>query len=101
MSYEGYDQYLCANGHLRTFDAFELMEYDENGPFTNEPKKCSCGAPFVFHHGVNETNGQIEGCPETFSYPFEVATPDEYSTCECCGMKRLVKEVTYKIPTKG
>jgi hypothetical protein len=95
MSYEGYEEYLCTNGHLRIFDCWEpsLLEGE------SEASRCNCGASFVFHHSVNETNGIIEDDPSTKSYPYEVDVPAEFHTC-VCGNKHIVKEVQYKIPTK-
>jgi len=73
------------------------MDCDDDGPFYNEPKRCNCGASFVFHHSVNETNGIIENDPTTKPYLFEIATPAEFHKC-LCGNMHVIKETTYKIP---
>ena len=98
MSYEGYEQYLCANGHLRVYDCWDIPPYEgvEN---PDEVINCNCGAPLVFHHSVNTTNGEEEGCPDTLPYPFEINTPAVTCTCSC-GDVHVVGEVTYKIPEK-
>lgn len=54
MSYEGYYQLLCANGHANgSIDAYSFD--DKLGP-------CACGAPVNQHNSVDETNG-CEGDP--------------------------------------
>lgn len=87
MSYEGYEEYLCANGHLRTCDCWN--------PLTS----CSCGEPFVFRHSVNETNGPEEDNPSTLPYPFEVDVPEKTEICSL-GYVHETEEVRYKIPSR-
>ena len=57
MSYEGYSQYLCSNGHLRQYDCYADINM--------ETDKCSCGAEFVFLHCVDQTNGDELDDPST------------------------------------
>jgi hypothetical protein len=46
MSYEGYDQYVCVNGHYEARDCHTPM------------KKCpTCGERFVWENAVDQTNG--------------------------------------------
>lgn len=80
MSYEGYTQKLCANGHLREADCWDEW-----------PETCGCGAVFVWSHQVDETNGDGE------RYPLEC---DKGALTEVCNMghHHVVREVTYKIP---
>jgi hypothetical protein len=55
MSYEGFEQYLCENGHYHTFDAYEDV-----------PKSCPfCDKRWAWRHSVDQTNGEIRGCPGT------------------------------------
>ena len=84
MSYEGYTEYLCENGHHWTVDVM------------NEADECLCprckGIP-VWDHGVNETNGIVEDengvpDPDTVPYPLEVERYEEV----------VVKMPVYKIP---
>ena len=85
MSYEGYVEELCANGHLRTRDVYQ------------ESLACPCHAPIVFEHHVNETNGTMLDDPGTLPYPFEVEKKAEFVTCDL-GHKHYTSERTYKIP---
>jgi hypothetical protein len=94
MSCEGYEQYLCANGHLRVRDCWDEMECNEDGPFVNYLDKCDCGAPTVFHHSVDTTND--EGNP----YPFEIDIPAKIQACNL-GYAHTIREATYKIPSRN
>lgn len=87
MSYEGYEQILCQNGHYNIADAFDLMD---NSDYINW--KCSeCGAKMAWTHSVDTTND--EGDPA----PLTVKTPAEICTCSC-GHKHNKTEETYHIP---
>ena len=53
MSYEGYVQVLCANGHYHSFDE----NYD-----SDETVECpDCGANIVWRNRVDDTNGESYG----------------------------------------
>jgi hypothetical protein len=48
MGYEGYERWLCRNGHLHTFDCYDAP--------SKELWKCDepdCGEALAFHHGVD------------------------------------------------
>jgi len=84
MSYKGYIEYLCSNGHRRVFDCY------------NEPlpdKRCNCGAKYVWLNIVDETNN--EGTP----YPLEIDIPEQGEKCNM-GHFHVTREITYKIPVK-
>ena len=91
MSYEGYSQVLCANGHLRAFDC-----YADNGDL-EDLGACGCGAPFVYRNMVDETNGMILDEAHTCPRKFEVNTPELTELCNL-GHGHVIREVTYKIP---
>lgn len=82
MSYEGYTQVLCANGHYRQYDAYE-REWTE--------KPCHCGAAFVWSHEVDDTNCEGEAVKMT------LAREAEFQTCDL-GHKHQTKERTYIVP---
>src|SRR5574342_456412 len=86
MSYEGYVQMLCENGHYHCRDAYE----DLAAP-------CGCGAHMVWHNNVDDTNGNSEGDIDIDK--FEVLAPVQLDTCECCGHTTVKEDETYKIPT--
>jgi hypothetical protein len=59
MSYEGSEEFLCANGHYTCQDC-----HDDN------PKGCwFCAAPITHWHAIDETNGEDEDLPDTKPAP--------------------------------
>lgn len=59
MSYEGYTEYLCANGHHFTVDCYDVA-----------PPGCPrCSSPLAWEHAVDETNGYDESRPGTCEAP--------------------------------
>ena len=87
MSYEGYVQNICANGHYYEHDAFD------------EEKKCGCGAVSTWSNDVSETN-----CDSCGEIPFEVLrehcllTSEQLSKCNL-GYIHVTTEATYRLPT--
>ena len=98
MSYEGYNQRLCAKGHLRTFDAYDDYADDNGDP--KATRVCSCGSQFVYLNPVDQTNGDVLDDPSTLPYPFEVEEEAETAVCNL-GHTHVVKEARYKIPSRG
>jgi hypothetical protein len=91
MSFEGFDQLLCANGHYWTKDALD---------YSTEPEKCSfCGEKVVWYNVVDLTNPSPDedGNDITGYIELEVIVPAETHTCSC-GHIHQVKPETYKIP---
>ena len=86
MSYEGYVEELCANGHLRSRDVYVPCS-----------EMCHCGATTVFTRHVDETNGIVIDDPSTLPYPFEVEKEAEFVVCNL-GHKHCTAERIYKIP---
>lgn len=94
MSYEGYSQFFCKNGHYWTIDCNELMYMDE-------PQKCpTCKQPEVFENMVNITNGswdddgtRIDG----FIQPEIIK--GEKLVCKC-GKEHICSCSVYKIPKR-
>jgi len=89
MSYEGYDQHLCASGHYFTVDAMEHYGLMDKA-------KCpTCGAESAWSMAVDQTND------EGFPYGnFVQIKGDKHETCEHCNHTKVVSEATYRIPTK-
>jgi ribosomal protein S27E len=115
MSYEGYVQVLCANGHYNTYDA-----YDDPFGVYDEPESiptCKvCGENLVWRNGVDETNGceargggdclmelskeEIEKCRGCGYVDLVEKTPAKYCQCKECGHTHMIEEPTYYIPEK-
>ena len=93
MSYEGYTQKICKNGHYWTEDAVEHMWDDEKS-------KCpKCGDPEVWENGVNLTNGSFDDEENRIDGFIELKVKKETSgICSGCGRKHIC-DVVYEIPT--
>lgn len=88
MSFEGYYQVLCENGHLYLLDI-----WDED--ITLNTYKCKfCGAKKAFSHTVDQTND------EGIKVIFEIDVPAKFEECHTCGHKKIIELNRYKIPTK-
>jgi hypothetical protein len=95
VSYEGWFQLLCANGHLSACDAYE-----------DPPVVCRCGASMVWSNSIDNTNGcsspddhsRVGSC-ECGMVDLEVVTPGEVCECPTCGVRHEKAEPVYKIPT--
>ena len=53
MSYEGFDQFICENGHYYTIDASMILYGDDND---NCP---ICKAKAAWYNCVDTTNGSL------------------------------------------
>ena len=85
MSYEGYSQFLCKNGHYWTRDCYD------------DDRICpKCSDLAVWENMVNTTNGSFEGNLRIDG--FIELTIAEITECKTCG---TVLETIYKIPKKG
>lgn len=61
MSYEGYNEFLCAKGHYLSCDCYET-----------DPETCHiCGSKMQWWHPVDQTNGYDETNPSTYSAKIE------------------------------
>lgn len=91
MSYEGYEQVLCENGHYATVDCYNF----------DEDWRCFyCGAKAKWTNGVNLTNGCVDENGEDISGHIDITpylkTP--VSVCKHCGCKNGVE--VYDFPTE-
>lgn len=90
MSYEGYEQCLCKNGHLSSFDAYDC--FDKDNMFCS-----NCGAPIVWSNMVDQTNGEECGYIDMEALKI---TDTVHSICETCKQSRFVSPSIYRIPTE-
>lgn len=84
MSYEGYEQYLCDNGHYFEGDSWTAIE------------ECpSCKGKVAWNNSVNETN-----CDGIGYVPMDqfLIHPDKTETCNM-GHVHVVESAVYRIPT--
>jgi len=98
MSYEGYVQILCENGHYECVDC-----WDDHDP---DAWLCEvCGAKMTWWNSVDVTNGSWDYDPTTGEevridgyVELEVDKPPVKEKCPCCGYENETEEETYKIP---
>lgn len=87
MSFEGYWQIICANGHS------DIEPYDYAG---DSPEWiCHCGAKEVWRNRVDDTNCDNQGFIE-----LEQLTPPKIETCPTCGHQEVVEKAIYKVPKR-
>ena len=86
MSYEGYEQILCKNGHYTEIDCY-VFEFEE---FVCH----HCGAGVGWSRGVDQTNDN--GSPIDMA-PF-LKAPAIYEACPTCDHKKMVAPDVYNIP---
>jgi len=109
MSFSGFYQILCENGHLSECDAIDFFS-------SLDSFQCPvCKGKLAHSNIVNQTNCCVgkENCPfseeERIScnqigigyMVFEVIKPAAEETCKECGHTKIVKHTVYKIPEKG
>jgi len=88
MSYEGYTQAMCKNGHYVTWDAY-------NVEFGGHDNTCTiCFTKFVWTNDVDQTNGDGSDMVK-----IEIAKPAKTCICDC-GNKHIIEQETYKIPKR-
>jgi len=89
MSFEGYYQILCKNGHYHTVDVHAsdwFYGYEDDW-------ECHCGAKKAHENTVDQTNGCDEGedhCPGYIE--MELVSEDKCKHCDS------ILERTYKLP---
>lgn len=93
MSFEGYYQVLCKNGHYTT----EELDFDElkwECPY--------CKEKIAWNHIVDITNGswnkknkRIDGYKN-----LKRQTPPKFCTCKDCGNQHIIGQETFIIPKK-
>lgn len=93
MSYEGYDQCICANGHYWTEDLTYLEDDEMKCPF--------CEAKIAWFNSVDCTNGDNPRTGQGYGYIEPVIeTPEEVAICKECGHKKVLAPAKYKVFTQ-
>jgi hypothetical protein len=97
MSYEGYTQVLCKNGHSFDYDVWDsenpTSSYWDDSDICKTWRCRICGKPLAWWNSVDETNCDAAGFVE-----LEIDTPEETCVCDKCGVSHTSKIETYKIP---
>lgn len=88
MSYEGYNQFICKNGHR--FDAHEN--------YGSQRDRCDvCQAEPAWCNSVDDTNCESDGVILDFSS--FVIEPEQKETCNL-GHAHVIKHARYRVPSK-
>lgn len=88
MSYEGYSQFICKNGHYSHQDE----KYD------SAPDPCTCGAEYIWENQVDETNCDAHGVIPMDVINSFILTNEVTEVCNL-GHKHVTAEAIYKIPS--
>ena len=91
MSYEGFTQALCANGHYQECDCHD-----------NPVDPCpECGAEIVWRNEVDVTNGSWDEHNNRIDGYVELFPAEETKTCTCdkCGHSHPIETQRYIVPT--
>ena len=93
MSFEGYYQVICKNGHAS--DA--QLDFDEI--YWSCP---SCGDSFAWCNIVDYTNGSYDNNGKRIDgyKKLKIKTPTVFCTCKECGVKHISEVATFEIPKK-
>ena len=96
MSYEGYEEFICTNGHYWTEDAMTFSYGTEEEQAT--ACKCNyCKEPYHYARSVDETNGIIEEDIRTQRARLIEIGFDNVWHEDHLGNKYATKELKYKI----
>ena len=96
MSFEGYSQLTCKNGHYWALDCLET-DY-----IPLKDIKCPvCNNPAVWENVVNTTNGSFDENGKRIDGYVKLKIKKKVSgICSCCG-KEHICEIIYRLPKKG
>lgn len=87
MSYEGWTEHICSNGHRFCKDA-----HDHDNSCTD------CGENSIWSNEIDDTNGEEFGIiPEEFWDKFLISQPN-YQKCQICNNVTHHEPAKYKIP---
>lgn len=88
MSYEGYEQIICQNGHYFVRDA-------------HDDGHCMCGAEAAWFNSVDQTNGPAQGAiPYVVLQEKFLLTPQQTETCDHCKHTKITQPDIFRIPTR-
>jgi len=92
MSYEGYEQLICRNGHYHIGDCWEIGIGDKAEDNWHCP---NCNESLTWINSVDTTSD--EGNP----IKLEIKTSAGTCTCTVCGNIHAVRPETYHVPENG
>ncbi len=101
MSYEGYIQCICKNGHrFNAPEDFSIRFGSSNEDVENTKSICPyCNARAALENSVDQTNGSEYGYIHDREWNTFLLEPEEKKICDC-GFEHVMKHAVYRIPTK-
>ena len=87
MSYEGYSQVICENGHYFTRDCFNNYS-------------CYCGGKDAWENMVDQTNGPDQGEIPIEDMQKFIIEPAKTKTCAHCNHTETYEQAKYRVPSK-
>jgi hypothetical protein len=88
MSYEGYVQCLCKNGHYDSEPDGVGFDFNPDNWFCTY-----CGEKLAWWNAVDLTNGDLDNAIE-----LELISSQKNEICPCCQHEKLLNPAVYKIP---
>lgn len=88
MSYEGYDQHICHNGH----------RFDEDC-YSDHPT-CHCGAKSFWSNSVDQTNGDEVGFIKESEFQKLLISEQKVQKCNL-GHNHITHGAIYRFPKEG
>jgi len=94
MSFEGWYQMICENGHYFSGDCYDIEP---------ENAACQCGSKVKWWNLVDVTNGSWDDDGNRIDGYIELELDKEAETCICskCQNKHVISEETYELPEEG
>jgi transcription elongation factor Elf1 len=93
MSFEGYHQVICGNGHYHTVDAY----------YADDEFACPfCKCPKAWENTVDVTNGSHDEAGNRIDGFVFLKAKRDAKTCTCtkCGHEHEVEPAIFEIPKK-
>jgi hypothetical protein len=90
MSYEGFEQCICTDGH----------RFDHPCTYGNDDYVCHCGKLAAWMNAVDQTNNAGDGIIPDEAFEQLLLTPEVVVTCVTCQHAAVTQEATYRAPTQ-
>jgi ferredoxin len=90
MSYEGYEQLICKNGHY--FENYDTYNYEASCPI--------CQEKAAWNNQVDQTNGGNQGIIFQADLKRFIKEEAKKETCPTCSHCKEIAPAVYRIPTK-
>jgi len=90
MSYEGFEVWICKNGHISIHDCYQ-------SPDKGHWRCYHCNEPVSEFGCIDQTNG----LPYRLSFKLIKLSGPKYKTCDHCGNKEFIEPARYRFERCG